>query len=159
MKPTRSSAWPIYSAAFVLGLISLVSVVLILLAMQDTSAASYLKLTIALALIISSSATGLTILTVVVTRRPWGIDPNTYTGIDRRSRDPFGLTTDELLAEPREVTLPDGKPYGKRKSDDTEVVERLIRHLEQQSTTQPQQDERPDWARDILDDLDPPVTP
>ncbi len=68
------------------------------------------------------------------TRRAWS-----------SARDPYGHTTDELLREA--VLLPDG-PYGRRKSDDRNVVDRLSEVLEEEAQKRTP-GQTPAWVMDI----------
>ena len=60
------------------------------------------------------------------TRRPYGIDPNRPPA----PRDPFAMTSEDLR---NAVMLADQLPYGRRKQDDTHVVERLSAILEEEA--------------------------
>ncbi len=84
------------------------------------------------------------LLLVTNTRRPAGIDPNAPP--QRSTPDPFGQTADELRAA---VLLPDRRAYGRRDSDDAEVVKRLIGKFEAEDAKRPPPTETPRWALDL----------
>lgn len=86
----------------------------------------------------------LSLLLTTNTRRPAGIDPNA------RPPDPFGQTTAEL----RDAVMVGERPYGRRGSDDTEVVKRLINKLEQDDSERPPPPATPKWALDLQQNND-----
>lgn len=82
------------------------------------------------------------LLLVTNTRRPAGIDPNA----PLRPRDPFGASTDDLL---RPAVMVGAQPYGRRHSDDANVVHRLIDRLEKDDAARPTPASAPQWALDL----------
>jgi hypothetical protein len=143
----RSSAQPIYLTASVLGLLGLAGVIVMLIAMADVPKQSYYLLIAAFGLLVVALAGALAVLLATNTRRPWGIDPNLgshYSIPPKAEADPFGSSTEELLRHA--VQLPDGNGYGRRRSDDRTVVQRLAiadRPL-------PPNPPRPAWVDEML---------
>lgn len=75
-----------------------------------------------------------------VTRRPAGRDPNA----PERRIDPFALDTQELAA------LPDGKPYGRRESDDRSVAQRI------KAAARAGEYQEPEWVKALKTEQEEP---
>jgi hypothetical protein len=149
----QSSARPIYVTVGLLGVLGLAGGIVMLVAMADVPKPAYYLLILAFGLLIVALTGSLAVLLATNTRRPWGIDPNIgpqFSRFDAMQSDPYGETTEDLLRHA--IQLPDGKGYGRRQQDDTEVVRRLT------STSVPEErvrpplppPSRPAWADEML---------
>ncbi len=117
----------------------LASLAVLLLFLADLTTVPLLVAAIVVQIGVAAISGG--ILLVTNTRRPWS------------ERDPYAATTADLLREP--VLLPDGRPYGRRKVDDGNVVERLSAILEEEAAKHPPGARVPPWAIEIANEHAP----
>jgi ABC-type transport system involved in multi-copper enzyme maturation permease subunit len=126
--------------AIVIGVLfaaTLISVAILLASLLDSP-----LIVLAVVLLIAVFGVVFALLLVTNTRRPSGIDPN----LPLLPRDPFGMTSEDLR---NAVLLADQQPYGRRKKDDRNVVERLSEILEDEASRRPAPDSMPPWVVDM----------
>jgi len=116
----------------VIGLIWLASLAVMLMYVADLTDVP--ALVGAIVVQIGVSATLAALLIQTNTRRPRGVDPD--------------VNADDatIAAMGRGVMLDDGRPYGRRRNDDRNVVERLSSILEEEAAKRPGPAKTPDWA-------------
>jgi len=136
-------------SAILLGLLALAAAGVLLFYIAGLASTPWL-LCAALALLGGYVAL-LALFLVTNTRRPHGIDPNVAPVLTLH-RDPFGQTSEELR---QGVLLPDQRPYGRRASDDSAVVQRLIDRLERDDSARPAPPTTPAWALDLMQNHEP----
>lgn len=164
----QSSARPIYITVGLLGLLGLIGGLIMLVAMADVPKPAYYLLILAFGMMLVALAGSLAVLLATNTRRPWGIDPNIgpqFSTFEAVEADPYGETTEDLLRHA--IQLPDGKGYGRRRQDDTEVVRRLSTSATPEEHPLPPlpPPSRPAWASEMLaegirdEQSEPPIEP